>query len=470
VEERAEQLALLEGLAHERLVAPENGRLLSELGSEPKNPLGDGALPDIERDFLRTMRRRYDKAVKLPADFVSAAARAEGLSQAAWVQARRNNDFSAFLPHLREMIGFSRKRAEYWGFGDRAQTLYDGLLDIYEPGMPASEISLLFSSIRDRLVKLLKKIKLCPPPDTSFLKQPFAIDQQAAFNQKLMEYIGFDSQRGRLDVSAHPFTTSLGSDDIRITTRYFPGNLLSGLFSVIHEAGHAMYEMGFPPELRGTCLADGASMALHESQSRFWENVIGRSRSFWKALSPMLGDCFPEQLGSVKPEAFYHAVNEVKPSLIRVDADEVSYSLHIIFRFELEKRLISGELDPELLPAVWRDYTREYLGLESETDADGVLQDVHWSMGSFGYFPSYALGNLYGLQIRNKLNSDLPNLETTIAGGKFGEIHAWLKDNIYHWGCRLEPVELLLKITGEKLSVNPFLEYIEEKYAELYEL
>ncbi|GHV96619.1 carboxypeptidase M32 [Spirochaetia bacterium] len=481
VEERAEQLALLEGIAHERLITPETGRLLGELGSVSANPRGDESLPAIERDFLRVMRRRYDRAVKLPADFVSAAARAEGLSQAAWAQARRNNDFAAFLPHLTTMIDFARKKAEYWGFGDRAaqrnsaQSLYDGLLDIYEPGMPASEIGVLFTVLRDRLAALLKKIKLCPQPDTGFLKQTFPIEAQAAFNQKLMAYLGFDQERGRLDASAHPFTTTLGADDIRITTRYFPGNLLSGLFSVIHESGHALYEMGFPAELRRTCLADGASMAIHESQSRFWENVIGRSRPFWQGLFPTLRDCFPEQLGRSSAEALYRAVNEVKPSLIRVDADEVSYSLHIILRFELEKRLISGELAPEKLPAVWREYTREYLGLESDTnqrfnDADGVLQDIHWSMGSFGYFPSYALGNLYGLQFTQKLKSDIPELESLIAAGKFERLYTWLKDTIYCWGCRLEPAELLFKVTGAQLQVNPFLEYIEGKYTELYGL
>ncbi|MDR1318408.1 MAG: carboxypeptidase M32 [Treponema sp.] len=480
VEERAEQLALLEGIAHERLINPETGRILAELGSVPENPRGDRTLPELERDFLKVIRRRYDRAVKLPPDFVSAAARAEGLSQAAWVRARGDNNFTLFLPHLKTMIDFARKRAEYWGFGDRAQnrnkaqggdraqTLYDGLLDAYEPGMTSSEIGALFAVLRERLTSLLEKIKLCPPPDASFLKQNFPVERQSAFNQKIMDYLGFDRGRGRLDISAHPFTTSLGSHDIRITTRYFSNNLLSGLFSVIHESGHAFYEMGFPPELRGTCLADGASMALHESQSRFWENVVGRSRPFWKACFPMLRECFPGELQSLNGEAFYRAVNEVKPSLIRVDADEVSYSLHIILRFELEKRLIGGELEPERLPSVWKDYTREYLGLESETDADGVLQDIHWSMGSFGYFPSYALGNLYGLQILEKLKKDIPAYETTVAEGKFKLLYNWLEESIYRWGCRLEPGELLLNITGERLSVNPFLDYIEGKYSELY--
>ena len=468
VEERSEQLALIEGIAHGRLTAPETGRLLAEAGSTTENPRGDENLPDIEGDFLRVMRRRYDRAVKLPADFVSAVAKAEGLSQAAWAQARKNNDFAAFLPHLAAMIDFARKRAEYWGFGDRAESRYDGLLDIYEPGMPAAEISVLFAALRERLVSLLKKIQLCPPPDTSCFKQAFPIETQAAFNQKLMDYLGFDRLRGRLDASAHPFTTTLGSDDIRITTRYFPNNLLSGLFSVIHESGHALYEMGFPPELRASCLADGASMAIHESQSRFWENVIGRGRPFWEGLFPVLRDFFPAQFAQASAAGCYRAVNEVRPSLIRVDADEVSYSLHIILRFELEKRLISGELAPEQLPRVWREYTREYLGLESETDADGVLQDIHWSMGSFGYFPSYALGNLYGLQFAEKLNGDIPGLESLIAAGQFEGLHEWLRDTIYCWGCRLEPAELLGKVTGSKLQAEPFLNYIEGKYTELY--
>jgi carboxypeptidase Taq len=468
VEGRAEQLALLEEIAHQRFTAPETGRLLAELGSTQDNPRGDEGLAEIERDFLRVLRRKYDRAVKLPVDFVAAAARAEGLSQPAWAQARRNNDFAAFLPHLRTMIDVARKKAEFWGFGDGAHTRYDGLLDIYEPGMSAAEIGAVFTPLRERLTALLQKIKLCPPPDTAFLNQRFDPEKQAQFNRRLMDHLGFDRGRGRLDTSAHPFTTTLGSGDIRITTRYFPDNLLSGIFSVIHESGHAFYEMGFAPELRGTCLADGASMAVHESQSRFWENIIGRSRPFWEGVFPALQETFPGQLDGVRAENFYRAVNQVRPSLIRVEADEVSYALHVILRFELEKRLISGELEADQLPSVWQDYSREYLGIESETDADGVLQDVHWSMGSFGYFPSYALGNLYGLQILRKIKSDIPNFESAVAEGQFAPLRNWLNDHVYRWGCRLEPAELLRKITGEKLSAHSFLKYIEEKYTELY--
>jgi carboxypeptidase Taq len=472
VAERAEQRALLQGVAHDRLTGAETGRLLEQLGSTPQNLRGDEKLPRIEGDFLKVMRRNYDRAVRLPADFVAGAARAEGLSQAAWVEARRHNDFAAFLPHLITMIDFARRRVEYWGFGEggSAGSVYDGLLDIYEPGMTAQDIRTVFEPLRDRLVSLLKKIARGPEPDVSFLKGPYDSDEQARFNHELMDLLGFDLSRGRLDISAHPFTTSLGSDDIRITTRYFKDNLLSSIFSVIHESGHAFYEMGFPPTIRGTCLAEGASMSVHESQSRFWENVIGRGRPFWEGVFPMLQTHFPEYLGRIDTDSFYRAVNQVKPSLIRVDADEVSYSLHIILRFELEQRLFSGELKAEDLPSAWRSLMQEFLGLEPENDAQGVLQDVHWSMGSFGYFPSYALGNLYGLQLWQKIREDLGDVETALARKNFKALHTWLRERVYCWGCRLDPAELLMNITGKKLSVTPFLEYIEAKYTKLYGL
>ena len=471
VEERADQLALLERLGHEAFVRPETGKLLAEMGSDAANPRGDESLPPLDRDFLRVMRRSYDRASRLPPDFVANAARAEGLSQAAWVKARKNDDFSTFLPHLQTMIDFARRKAEYWGYGkggDSPGSVYDGLLDIYEPGMGAAQIKAVFGPLRERLQTLLKAIAQKPLPDVSFLDQDYDTGVQARFNLRLMDILGFDKSRGRLDVSAHPFTTTLGSDDVRITTRYFPRNLLSSIFSTIHESGHAFYDMAFPEALRGSCLADGASMAVHESQSRFWENVIGRSRPFWEALFPVLKEYFPAQLRDSRAEALYRGANMVRPSLIRVDADEVSYSLHIILRFELEEALFSGELEPQNLPGEWRRRMKEIIGVENDTDANGVLQDVHWSMGSFGYFPSYALGNLYGLQFLKKLRSDLPGFEDHIGQLRFDEVRRWLGENIHTWGCRLEPGELLKKVTGENLSASAFLEYIEGKYRGIY--
>jgi carboxypeptidase Taq len=369
------------------------------------------------------------------------------------------------------MIDFARQKAEYWGYGkggDSPGGVYDGLLDIYEPGMGAAQVKAVFGPLGERLQALLKAIAQKPLPDVSFLDQNYDTGVQARFNLRLMDILGFDKSRGRLDVSAHPFTTTLGSNDVRITTRYFPRNLLSSIFSTIHESGHAFYEMAFPEALRGSCLADGASMAVHESQSRFWENVIGRSRPFWEALFPVLKEYFPTQLRDSRSEALYRGANMVRPSLIRVDADEVSYSLHIILRFELEEALFSGELEPQNLPSEWRRRMKEIIGVENDTDANGVLQDVHWSMGSFGYFPSYALGNLYSLQFLKKLRSDLPGFEDHIGRLRFDEVRRWLGENIHAWGCRLEPGELLKKVTGENLSASAFLEYIEGKSRGIY--
>lgn len=467
VEERSEQLALLEGIVHERLVSAEAGRLLSELGSSPENPRGDEKLPPLERDFLRVFRRRYDREVKLPADFVSDAARAEGLSQAAWVNARRDNNFSAFLPHLAKMIDFARRKALYWGF---TECPYDGLLDIYEPGMGAEAVQAVFVPLGRRLSALLKKIASATRPDNSFLSREFDVEKQARFSRELMKRLGFDSSRGRLDVSAHPFTTTLGSDDVRITTRYLPRQVQSGIFSTIHESGHAFYEMDFPGEIRGTCLAEGASMGIHESQSRLWENVIGRGLPFWEGMFPVLRSFFAEELASVTAEQFYRAINLVEPSLIRIEADEVSYSLHVILRFEIERELFSGALDPAELPGAWRKKMKELLGVEPETDAEGVLQDVHWSMGSFGYFPSYALGNLYGLQFWEKLKDDIPETDREIAAGNFVSVREWLKNAVYVHGQRLEPARLLKAVTGKELSAEPFLDYIESKYSRIYGL
>ena len=465
IEDRSEQLAMLEGIAHERLTSPETDRLLSELGSSAENPGGDESLPPLERDFLKILRRNYDRAVKLPTDFVSAMAKATGLSRAAWINARKKNDFSAFLPHLQKMIDFARKKAVYWGY---TANPYDGLLDTYEPDMRADDINAVFTPLGERLSTLLKKIGSRPRPDDSFLNQAFDAETQARFSRELMKRLGFDTLRGRLDVSAHPFTISLGSDDIRITTRYMQNQMQPGIFSTIHECGHAFYEMDYPAEIRGSCLADGASMGIHESQSRFWENVIGRSRPFWENMFPLLKTYFPAVLSMISVDDFYRAINLAEPSFIRTEADEVSYSLHIILRFNLERDLFSGRLDPADLPNAWRAKMKEFLGIEPENDAQGVLQDVHWSQGSFGYFPSYALGNLYGLQFWDKMKADIPNVEELVTAGNFTGIRSWLREHISVWGCRLEPPVLLKKVTGKNLSAEPFLTYIESKYSSVY--
>lgn len=465
VEERADQLADVEGIVHERSTEPRIGALLESLGSTSENPLGDEGLPPLDRYFLRAMRRDYDRRIKLPQEFVVAMARDQGLSQAAWASARSANDFAAFAPHLRAMVGYAKKRAEYWGFTDRP---YDGLIDEHEPGMDEDKLSSLFLPLSEGLSVLLKKIAERPQPDSRFLAREFPIGVQKGYCEKCMAELGYDPSRGRLDISAHPFTTTLGSDDVRITTRYFPNNLLSGLFSVIHETGHALYELGYDEAIRGTRLADGASMGIHESQSRLWENIIGRSLPYWRGRFPSLKAAFPSELSGVDVESFYKAVNIVQPSLIRVDADEATYGTHIALRFDLERRLFAGVLDVDELPAAWRDGMRRLLGLEPETDADGVLQDIHWSLGAFGYFPSYALGNLYGASFWESLRRDIPDADERIERGDFSSLLSWLREKIHKFGRSFSPGELLGSVCGTRLTEGPFLRYLEAKYSDLY--
>lgn len=467
VEGRADQLADIEGVAHQRAVDPRIGTLLESLGSTSSAPAGDGSLPALERDFLRVLRHDYDRATKLPQDLVEEMARDAGLSQAAWVAARKADDFASFSPHLRKMVSHARRKAQCWGF---VQNPYDGLLDQHEPGMTEGRIASLFDPLAERLRSLLKRISAAPAPEASVLGREFPVSDQADEGRAIMEDLRFDLGRGRLDLSAHPFTTTLGDQDVRITTRYFPRNMASGFFSVVHETGHALYELGFPQELRGSCLADGASMGIHESQSRLWENVIGRSRAFWLGRFPRLAQRYRGILDDVDAESFYRAINAVKPSLIRVDADEVTYSLHVILRFNLERRLFSGDLEVDDLPAAWRAGMRELLGVEPDTDADGVLQDVHWSMGAFGYFPSYALGNLYGLQFWSTLVQDLPDIEELLRRGDFSRPLDWLRDRVHRLGRRRTPEELIQEVSGRPLSADFFVDYLERKYADLYRL
>ena len=478
VEERALQLAVLEGLAHEKLISPEIGELLDKLAGSPvltnavKNPSESSGFSYEDEfpaeDFLRVLRRDYERAVKLPPDFVRECARSEGLSQAAWAKAREKNDFGLFAPHLEKMIDFAKKKAEYWGW--EKDRLYDGLLDFHEPGIGVNELTGIFGSMKERLHDLLEKIAAKPVPANAFLYQYYDKSRQDSFCREVLKSLGFDSSRGRLDLSVHPFTTTLGFNDVRITTRYAPSDPLSGLFSVIHETGHAFYEMGIGSALRYSCLSEGASMGIHESQSRLWENVIGRSRAFWKPWFPGFRELFSDELGETDFEGFYRALNTILPGPIRVEADEVSYSLHIILRFELEKLLLSGKLTVSELPSFWKAAMKDYLGVECADDAQGVLQDVHWSMGAFGYFPSYALGNLYALQFWDKLTADLGNTDEALERKEYGAIHSWLKEKIYRKGRSAEPALLIKQVTGRSLSADCFFRYIENKYGELYGL
>jgi carboxypeptidase Taq len=464
---RSDQAAALEGIVHDKATDPAIGRLLEAVGSTSADPAGDAGLLALDRDFLKALRRDYDRATRLPTEFVQEEAKAVSLSQEAWAKARAADDFPAFAPHLETVLALAKRKAGLLGFADRP---YDCLIDLHEPGMDEAAVAAAFGPLGVRLRSLVDRIGRAEPADASFLAKDYPIDRQYTFGRMLMVDLGYDLRRGRLDRTAHPFTTTLGADDVRITTRYFADNPLSSVFSTVHETGHALYEQGFPVELRGSVLADGASMGIHESQSRLWENVVGRSEAFWAGRYPAFCALFPDQLAGVDLGRFYRAVNAVRPSLIRVDADEVTYSLHVILRFELERRLFAGELAVADLPAAWRDGMRRWLGVAPTNDADGVLQDIHWSMGAFGYFPSYALGNLYGLQFWRALKHDLGDVDALLAAGRFAPILDWLRSKIHVLGRRLDPPDLLRRVTGEALSADAFMEYLETKYAAVYRL
>ena len=460
IEERAEQLALIEGLAHERAVRPEIGDLLAEMEEEKD-------LDETEKAYLRIARREYDREIKLPSVLVTEKARHTSLSQASWVQARKDSDFASFAPYLQKMIDLNVEMASAL---DPSSEPYDVLLDLYEFGATEDSVAKVFSAMQADLVRILEKIGSRPQVDDSFLHRKVPVQAQAQMSDYFMTAVGFDRTRGRLDTTAHPFTTTLGRDDVRITTRYIEDYFPSSIFSTIHEAGHALYEMGIDPhpDYRGTKLADAISMAVHESQSRMWENVIGRSSQFWQAHFGHVAGMAGGALDGVGREAFVKAVNKVEPSLIRTEADEVTYGLHVIARFDLEAALISGSLKVADLPAAWNLRMKNLLGLEVPDDARGCLQDIHWAMGSFGYFPSYALGNLYAAQFWSTMKAEMPGMERKIGEGDCSMVLAWLRRNIHKPGTACLPGELLEKVTGSPLDASHFTRYLEGKYSEIY--
>lgn len=467
IEARSEQLAILESLAHERNTAAEVGKLLSELGSTEERPLGDDSLSWDDRAFLRAKQRAYTLSTKLPGELVRRFAEVTSRAQAAWVKAKAADDFEGFRPHLEEIVRLNQEKAERYGYEEH---MYDALLDQFEPFMKTAEVERLFGGLRDSLVELVGRIAEQTQVDDAFLHQVYPVDRQELLGNELLSRLGYEFNRGRLDVSAHPFTTTLGPNDVRITTRYQEDLFASAVFSTIHEAGHALYELGVDPAYHNTLLGTGTSLGIHESQSRLWENMVGRSREFWSHWFPRVEALFPEQLSGVDRDRFYRAINRVEPSLIRIEADEVTYSLHVILRFQLEVQLITGELEVKDLPEAWNSTMQELLSITPPSDAKGVLQDVHWSMGAIGYFPTYALGNLYGAQFLNKMLQDVPDAYEQVAGGNLAPILGWLRDRIHRHGAAKSPKELITEVTGEALDPAYFVRYLESKYGEIYGL
>jgi carboxypeptidase Taq len=469
---RGFQLATLSGLAQEKLVADQLRTLLERVEVETASLPEDG----IERRNLKAVREASELFRRTPERLTRQMAQLRAEAQHCWGEARAKNDFAMFAPMLERMVGLQRELAQVIGYTEHP---YDALVGLYEPDMTQSKLQILFAQLKARSLPLLERIRNAEPPRDDFLRREFPLGQQRAFGLEVAQAFGYDLTRGRLDSSLHPFEISFTRDDVRITTRYQPNFLTMSLFGTLHETGHALYEQGVDAKLSRTALTSdlpglyavgGASFGTHESQSRLWENLVGRSSSFWRHWYPRLCETFKTQLEDVDLETFHRAVNRVSPSLIRVEADEITYNLHIMLRVELEAALIDGSLSVLDLPTTWNAKMQEYLGIVPPDDARGVLQDIHWSAGYFGSFPTYTIGNVMASQFFAAAQTAIPNLEDSLAIGDYAPLRGWLTENIYQHGRRFRPHELLQRATGRGLDAQPYLDYLETKFTGLYQL
>ncbi len=461
-ENRGNQLALLAGMSHQKSTALEIGDLLDQLEASPLASDPDS----FEAANIREIKHDYDKLVKIPQSLVEELTRVTTVAHQVWADAWKKSDFSIFFPYVEKIIRLKQQQAEAVGYEKHP---YDALLDDFEPGATIEKVAKVFADFRQELVDLVKSIADSgKQPDTSILKRNYPPDRQADFGKEASAAIGYDYDRGRLDVTVHPFCTGIGPGDVRITTRYNPNHFGQAFFGILHESGHGIYEQGLDPERFGTPGGDSVSLGIHESQSRMWENMVGRSKAFWKHFFPKAQEVFVEALRDVKLEDFYFAINEVKPSFIRVEADEVTYNLHILVRFEIEQAFFSGDLKPKDIPAAWNDKFKSYFGIVPPDDAQGCLQDVHWSAGYIGYFPTYALGNLYSAQFFQQAQKELGDLNAQFAKGEFGKLKSWLNQKIHHLGQRYRAEKLAEVLTGKPLSHRPMMDYLAKKYGELY--
>jgi carboxypeptidase Taq len=461
-EYRAEECTYLAGMMHERWIDPKFGESLAALADSPMvaDPASDAAV------VVRRLKRQRDKKAKLPQSLVEELARTAVLGQHAWEDARRQNDFAKFQPLLQKMIDLKKQQAEAIGYTDSP---YDALLDDFEPDERTVNVRRVLGGLREQLVPLVAAIgDSSKRPNDKIFQRAFPVEAQAEFGRKASTAIGFDYDAGRLDITAHPFCTTLGPRDCRITTRYIENYFPAAFFGTLHESGHGIYEQGLPGDHYGLPIGEAISLGVHESQSRLWENLVGRSLSFWKHFYPQAQKHFPQTLGDVTVEDFYFAVNNVQPSLIRIEADEATYNLHILIRFELEQDLLDGKLSVADAPAAWNEKYKSYLGISSPTDADGILQDVHWSAGLIGYFPTYSLGNLYASQYFEQARKDLGDLDAMFARGEFRPLRDWLRENIHRHGQRYDAAELVQRVTGSPLSHEPLMRHLRGKFGQLY--
>ncbi|HET9914873.1 MAG TPA: carboxypeptidase M32 [Anaerolineales bacterium] len=460
-EARGQQLATLSKIAQEKFISDEVGRLIEDL----KQDL-DGADTD-DAALVRVAARNYDKARRVPPSFIAEQAIVTSRAFDAWMEARGKSDFSIFQPHLEKVVELVHK---YISFFPPADHPYDTLLDDYERGMKTADVKAIFDGLRPKQVELIKKITSAKQVKADFLYKKYNEKKLIDFGVDVITQFGYDWKRGRQDKAPHPFETTFSINDVRITTRYEDDNPLATLFSTMHESGHAMYEQGINPAYERTPLSGGTSLAVHESQSRMWENLVGRSLPFWEHFYPALKKIFPSQLDGVGLKAFYKAINKVEPSLIRVNADEATYNLHIMLRLELEIGMVEGKIAVKDLPEIWNAKMQEYLGITPANDAKGVLQDIHWSGGAIGYFSTYALGNLVSAQLWEKINKDIRDLDDQIRKGNFSELLGWLRKNIHQHGQKYGPQELVERVTGSRITPEPYVRYLTKKYSEVYGL
>jgi carboxypeptidase Taq len=466
---RSLQLAMLSRIGHKMSTDPEIARLLQET---MKHPVYD-SLESVHKRNLYLIKKNYDEQTKLPEKLVVETSKQTAITIDTWKKAKASKDFNKFKPELEKLFNLKRQAAEILMKVKETATSYDALIDIFEPKMTSEVISSVFKELRTGLVTIIKKCEASTKqPNTSILTRQVSIETQQKIGKLLAEFIGYDvtsfASGGRIDTTEHPFTTGY-YDDVRITTHYYPGKFTSSLFSVMHEGGHAIYEQSLKPEWMFQPVGDACSMGFHESQSRFVENIIGRSREFWSYFLPKLKTITGDAISDISLDDFVHAINHVKPSKIRVEADEVTYGLHIIIRFNLEKDLLADKLTIEELPQVWNESYMKYLGVTIEDDSEGVMQDTHWASGLFGYFPSYALGNIYSGQLLTCMEKDVQDWRTQISEGNFTNVKQWLNTNVHNHGNLYDPPELIKKIAEKPLTVTPFLNYLHEKYSLLYQ-
>ena len=463
-EVRAKNMGYMAGLLHEKFLSEEFETILK---SALKLRV-EGKLDERNLAMVREVEREFNLEKKLPADFVKESMELIARAQMAWVQARKNSDFKFFAPFLSKIVEFARRTANYLGY---KESPYDALLDVHEPGLTAFEASQTLNELKNFLVPFIQKIKDSKIKiDSDVLKGNFPKEKQEQFNREVIKQMGFDLEAGRVDVSTHPFAMGLHPHDVRLTTRYYEENMMESLTGIIHETGHGLYEQGLPMEDFGSPLGEALSLGIHESQSRMWENIIGKSLSFWKHFYPKLQKQFPVPFKKIPLGDFHKIINRVSPSLIRTEADEVTYNLHVILRFEIEKGMLEGNVKLENLPKIWKEKMKEYLDIDVPNNTLGVLQDVHWSTGGIGYFPTYSLGNLYSAQFYAQMKKDIPNLDLKISKGRFDDILVWLRKNIHSRGKTYKANDLAKKVTGEYLTARHWNDYIKKKYGEIYAL